>query len=86
MVNVIQRRIRAMTPVLTFEEMQQHYPNEWLLIAYTEIDENLKVIQGEVLAHSPHAEEVYRALPHHKDRAVALEYIGEIPNDLVIML
>jgi hypothetical protein len=75
-----------MANILTLEEMKQQYHDEWLLIAYTEIDENLKVIRGEVLTHSPNAEDVYRALPHHKDRAVALEYIGEVPSDLVIML
>ena len=29
------------------------YPSEWVLIAYTELDEDLNVIRGEVLAHSP---------------------------------
>jgi hypothetical protein len=75
-----------MSQVLTFEEMKQQYHDEWLLIAYTEIDENLKVVRGEVLTHSPHAAEVYHALPRYKDRAVALEYMGEIPSDMVIML
>jgi hypothetical protein len=75
-----------MAQILTLDEMKQQYPDEWLLIAYTEIDENLQVIRGEVVAHSPRAEEVYHALPYHKNRAVALEYIGEIPQDLVIML
>jgi hypothetical protein len=75
-----------MPQLLTFEEMQQQYPNQWLLIAYTEIDENLQVIRGEVLTHSPRANDIYHALPQHNDRPVAIEYIGEIPSDLVIML
>jgi hypothetical protein len=33
--------------------MQQKYHDEWLLIAYTDLDEDLHVIRGEVLAHSP---------------------------------
>jgi hypothetical protein len=75
-----------MAQILTLKEMKEQYHDEWLLIAYTEIDENLQVIRGEVVAHSPRAEEVYHALPHYKDHAVAVEYIGEIPQDLVIML
>lgn len=75
-----------MPQVMTFEAMKQHYQNEWLLIAYTEIDENLNVIQGEVLAHSTDVEPLYDLMPQFKDRAVALEYIGEIPKDLAFIL
>jgi hypothetical protein len=52
-----------MARLLTYEEMKQQYPDEWLLIAYTEIEPDpLQVLQGEVLAHSPNVEEIYRSL------------------------
>jgi hypothetical protein len=75
-----------MTEILTREEMAQRYHNEWLLIAYTEIDENLNVIRGEVLAHSPSQEEIYNYLPLAKGKAVAFEYVGKIPEDLAFIL
>ncbi|BAU10691.1 hypothetical protein LEP3755_11820 [Leptolyngbya sp. NIES-3755] len=75
-----------MTKLLTLKDMKQKYHDEWLLIAYTEVDEDLNVIQGEVLAHSPDVETLYALLPQFKDQAVALEYIGEIPNDLAFVL
>jgi hypothetical protein len=75
-----------MPAVLTLDEMKQHYQNEWLLIAYTQIDENLNVIQGEVLAQSPHVETLYHLLSQYPDRAVAFEYVGEIPEDLAFVL
>lgn len=75
-----------MAEILTLEEMQQRYNGEWLIIAYTEIDEDLNVIRGEVLAHSPSQEEIYKALPIAKGRAIALEYVGQIPDDLAFML
>jgi hypothetical protein len=75
-----------MPQLLTFEQMQQQYSNEWLLIAYTEIDENLQVIRGEVLTHSPHADDIYHALPQYNDRPVAIEYIGEAPKDIAFIL
>jgi hypothetical protein len=72
--------------ILTLEEMQQKYNNEWLLIAYAELDEDLNVVRGEVLAHSPNQAEIYEALPLAKGKAVAFEYIGQIPDDLAFML
>jgi hypothetical protein len=75
-----------MTAGLTLDEMKQQYPNEWLLIAYTQIDENLTVIQGEVLAHSPNVETLYHLLSQYRDRAVAFEYVGELPEDLAFIL
>jgi hypothetical protein len=35
-----------MSTLLTLEEMKQQHHDEWLLIAYTQIDENLNVLQG----------------------------------------
>jgi hypothetical protein len=75
-----------MTTLLTLEEMKQQYHDEWLLIAYTQIDENLNVLQGEVLAHSANVETLYSLLPQFRDRAVAFEYLGEIPDDLAFLL
>jgi hypothetical protein len=75
-----------MPALLTLKEMKQHYPDEWLLIAYTQIDENLNVLQGEVLAHSANVETLYSLLPHYRDRAVAFEYAGEIPENLAFIL
>ncbi len=75
-----------MAALLASEDIKQQYHDEWLLIAYTEIDDNLNVIQGEVLAHSPDVETLYALLPQFKDQAVALEYVGEIPKDLAFIL
>jgi hypothetical protein len=72
--------------ILTIEEMAQRYDGEWLLIAYTEMDEDFNVIRGEVLAHSPSQEEIYNVLPERKNRAVAIEYVGKTPEDLAFML
>jgi hypothetical protein len=75
-----------MSSVLTFAEMKQQYHDEWLLIAYTELDENLKVIKGELLMHSPEVDDIYSALPQYNDRAVAIEYVGEPPEDVAFIL
>jgi hypothetical protein len=75
-----------MATILSIEEMQQQYHNEWLLIAYTELDPDMNVVRGEVLEHSPDVEEVYKALPQRQGRAVAIEYVGEVPQDLAFIL
>jgi hypothetical protein len=75
-----------MSQILSFQEIQQQYDGEWLIIAYTELDEDLQVVAGEVLAHSPDEAEIYQALPIAKERDVAIEYIGQVPKDLAFML
>jgi hypothetical protein len=44
------------------------------------------VVRGEVLAHSPDQGVVYDALPLAKGRAVAFEYVGQVPADFAVML
>jgi alpha-mannosidase len=39
-----------MPAVLLINKIKQQYQDEWVLIAYTQIDENLNVMEGEVLA------------------------------------
>ena len=66
--------------------MESRYAGEWLLIAYTELDKEMKVVRGEVLAHSPNRDDIYRALLSAKGRKVAVEYAGVIPEDLAVAL
>ncbi|MFB8797550.1 MAG: hypothetical protein U7126_25720 [Microcoleus sp.] len=72
--------------ILTLEEIIHLYPSEWVLIAYTELDENLNVIRGEVLAHSPERDLLYNNALSRKGKSVAIEYTGPIPENLVAML
>ena len=72
--------------LLTIEQIKQRYRDEWLLIGYTDLDENLNVLSGEVLAHAQDANDLYKLLPQYSDRPVAFEYVGEIPPDFAFML
>jgi hypothetical protein len=76
----------VMSAVLPISEIKQQFQDEWVLIAYTQIDENLNVIAGEVLAHSPNVETLYHLLPQYPDRPVAFEYVGEVPEDIAFIL
>lgn len=72
---------------LTLEEIIKRYPNQWVLMAYTELDEDLNVIRGEVLAHSPEPDRLYDNSLPRKGKSIAIEYCtGEVPDNLVVML
>jgi hypothetical protein len=75
-----------MSQVLSFAEIQQRYDGEWVLIAYTALDENLKPITGEVLAHAVDREVVYQALADRGDRGVAIECFVKVPDDMAFIL
>jgi hypothetical protein len=57
-----------------------------VLIAYTELDEDLNVIRGEVLAHSPEGDLLYNNPLSREGKSVAREYTTFIPEDLAAML
>ncbi len=75
-----------MSDLMTFEEIQQNYHGEWVLIAYSSTDENSPVIKGKVLAHSLNKEEIYQALESAKEENLAIEYLGPVPEDLDLIL
>ena len=75
-----------MSDLMTFEEIQQNYDGEWVLIAYSSTDENLPVIKGKVLAHSLNKEETYQALESATEEHLAIEYMGQVPEDLDLIL
>jgi hypothetical protein len=72
--------------ILTFEQIRQRYDGEWVLIAYTDVDANLKPITGEVIAHSPDRDEVYRAVSRCHGRDLAIECFVKPPEDIVYIL
>ncbi|NER94342.1 MAG: hypothetical protein F6J86_10955 [Symploca sp. SIO1B1] len=66
-----------MSKLMTFEEMKQLYPGEWLLIAYKNLDEQMQVIDGEVLAHSADQSDIYEVLSSIPEQPLAIEYVGK---------
>lgn len=60
---------------ITWEEMKQYYPNEWLLIIDYDTDECGHILAGTVARHSTDKDEVYR-LPA-LNKSSAFKYTGE---------
>ena len=71
---------------MRWEDIRKQYAGQWVLIEYQQLDEHLNVIEGDVVAHSPDKEEIYRQLLQTKGKNIAIEYAGELPQDLAVML
>jgi len=70
---------------MTWKEICKHYAGQWVLIEYRELDEQLNVIEGDVIAHSSDKEQVYKRLLHTQGKNIAIEYAGKFPQDLTVM-
>ena len=76
----------SMEETLSIEEIRSRYAGEWLLISYAELDEQMNTVSGQVLAHSPNRDEIYRQLLFAKGKSVAVDYAGTVPEDLAVVL
>ncbi len=70
---------------MTWEEIRRQYAGQWVLIEYQQLDEQLNVVEGEVVAHSPEKEEIYRQLLKTTGKNIAIEYAGDFPQELTVM-
>jgi alpha-mannosidase len=75
-----------MGEIISLQEMRERYRGQWVLVGYEELDDDLNVLRGEVLAHSPDKDEIYRQLMTMRGKKIAVEYLGEFPEDLVVVL
>ncbi|MCT7959803.1 hypothetical protein NG791_03880 [Laspinema sp. D1] len=76
----------GMGELLSMEEIKRRYPQEWVLIAYKELNPDQSVKTGELLAHSPDCDHIYERLPF-RTQPVAIEYTGPfIPDHAGVMM
>ena len=72
--------MKAIRQALTLQEIQERFRDEWVLVRVLEEDELGQPLRGEVVAHSPHREEIY-AVQRRLRGDFALFYTGEIPKE-----
>ncbi len=72
--------------ILSIEEIHQKYPNQWVLIVNMDLDENLHITRGEVIAHSEDRDEIYGQLPLRNGKPATIEYTGSIPDDIAVLI
>jgi hypothetical protein len=64
--------------LITLQEMYQLYPNQWLLIVNLELDDNLNIVRGQVIANSNNSDELYEQLVSIDYKSASIEYIGDL--------
>ena len=73
---------------MKWEQIKTQFDGEWVLVEVTQFDfENYEIVEGEVLYHSPDEGEIRRKVSElkPKPKAIAIEYLGEIPEDFEVM-
>ena len=75
-----------MPEVLTIDQINQRFPNEWILIGDPETDDSLEVLRGTILFHSSDRDEMYRKSVELKPKRSATLYTGSLPDDMEFAL
>lgn len=71
---------------MRLDEIKEQYPNEWVLIEFTELDDELRVVEGTVVAHSPSRNQIENELMALRNGKIAVEYTGEgDPNEAYLL-
>ena len=71
---------------MTHAEIKRRYAGQWVLIKFGQLDRNLEVIDGEVVAYATTKEEIYkRQLEAGAGTKLAVEYCGEWLEDISVM-
>jgi hypothetical protein len=75
-----------MDEVMTIEEIEEHFPSEWILLADPEVDEHQRVIRGRLVIHSKDRDEVDRKAIELRLKHSASLYTGTIPEGTAIVV
>jgi hypothetical protein len=62
---------------MTLDEIKQQYPDQWVLIGFGSLDDELCVTDGTVVAHSSSREEIDKELMSMTKERIAVEFTGE---------
>jgi hypothetical protein len=72
---------------MRLEKIRQRFKNEFVLIEVTKTDEdNVEILEGNVLAHSPNRDEIMELLGRGVARDVAVEWCGEPDDSRVVAI
>ncbi len=71
---------------MKWEDIKKNFEDEWVLIKVDKVSDNFDLLEGEVLANSKDKDQVYRKLLEIKPKEFMIEYTGEIPEDLAVVL
>jgi hypothetical protein len=75
-----------MSDVLTWQEIERRYPDEWVLLDQLQSEGSLDVTGGRVVFHSKDRSDVYRKAAALKLADAALLFTGEADPELAFVL
>jgi hypothetical protein len=67
-------------------DIKKNFENQWVLIEVKNVDESFNVLEGEVLANSKDKDEIYQKLLKIRPKEFSIEYTGEVPEDLAVVM
>jgi hypothetical protein len=71
---------------MKWTDIKKKFENQWVLIEVKNVDESFNVLEGEVLAHSKDKDEIYQKLLKIRPKEFSIEYTGEVPEDLAVVM
>ena len=72
--------------ILTWNQIEDLYRGEWVLLEDPQSEENLQLLGGKLLWHSKSREEIGRKLLELRPKSSALVYVGVPSEDSVFLL
>lgn len=72
---------------MRLQEIRQQFKDEFVLLEVTKTDDdNVEILEGNVLAHSPNRDEIMELLGRGLARDVAVEWCGELDDSRVVAI
>ncbi len=71
---------------MKWAQIKEIFREEWVLIHVHQVDRDYRVVEGEVLAHSKDKEDIYRAVLQIRPEEFSIEYTGEFPDEVAVVL
>lgn len=76
----------VMTEVLPFEEIKARFAPDWVLMGDITTRDDLSLVSGRVLFHTPDQEEVWQKAAEFMPGRLAVRYLGTWPKDMEYVL
>ncbi len=72
--------------IMTWEQIEDLYEGEWVLLENPQAAENVQVLGGKLLWHSKSREEIGRKLLELRPKFSALLFVGQPASDSLFLL
>ena len=71
---------------MNLAQIREAHKGKWVLIEYRQLDRNLEVVEGDVIAEAPTKEDIYKLqMSVGTGKNLAIEYCGDWPTDVAVM-